>query len=411
LLLFFRPKNSGNLNFSFGLFNPPIATGLARACPMSEAEMNRTLLWIALAASMAAISCGRKDSDAQADAPPPAQVEHEQDGGAFQVDHPEQIPLATAVAHSSRPEMAVTGAVTPDVSRSVPVVSLASGRIVEIHARLGDTVKKGDLLLKIRSDDVSSGFSDYRKAVADEKLSKAQFDRAKDLYAHSAISLNDLQIAEDAEEKAKVDVETKAEHLRLIGNDPDVPNNIVEIRAPVSGVITDQQVTEGSSVQAFGPNSFTISDLSDVCVMCDVHEDQLADVRVGDPAEIRLNAYPDRVFKGTVSNIGAILDPNLRTAKVRVEVRNPGIIRVGMFVTATFHRLKQVADTAIPSTAILHLHDKDWVYEIKADKKFQRVEVQAGNTLPGDMEEINSGLAPGTQVVRNALTFQNTLEQ
>jgi cobalt-zinc-cadmium efflux system membrane fusion protein len=373
--------------------------------------MNRTLFLIALAASMAALSCGHENANPQADAPPLAQVEHEHDGGIFQVEHPEQIPLATAAAHTSRPEMVVTGAVTPDVSRSVPVVSLASGRIMEIHARLGDTVKKGDLLLKVRSDDVAGGFSDYRKAVADEKLSKAQYDRAKDLYAHSAISLNDLQIAEDAEEKAKVDVETKAEHLRLIGNDPDVPNNMVEIHAPVSGVITDQQVTEGASVQAFGPNSFVISDLSDVWVLCDVHEDQLADVRVGDPAEIRLNAYPDQVFKGTVSNIGAILDPNLRTAKVRVEVRNPGIMRVGMFVTATFRRLKQVTDLTIPSSAILHFHDRDWVFAITPDKKFQRVEVQAGGSLPGGLQEISSGLAPGSQVVRDALTFQNTVEQ
>ena len=373
--------------------------------------MNKFLFLIALVVSTAAMSCGHKNSNPQGDAPPPAQVEHQQDGGVFQVDHPEQIPLATAVAHSSRAEMVLTGAVTPDVSRSVPVVSLASGRVVDIKARLGDTVKKGDLLLKIRSDDVSSGFSDYRKAIADEKLSKAQFDRAKDLYAHSAISLNDLQIAEDAEEKAKVDVETKAEHLRLIGNDPDTPNNIVEIHATISGVITDQQVTEGASVQAFGPNSFTISDLSDVWVLCDVHEDELANVSVGDPAEIRLNAYPGQVFKGTVNNIGSILDPNLRTAKVRVEVRNPGTMRVGMFVTATFHRRKQVTNTAIPSTAILHLHDKDWVFAITPDKKFQRVEVQPGNALPADMQEINSGLAPGTQVARNALTFQNTVEQ
>jgi cobalt-zinc-cadmium efflux system membrane fusion protein len=364
-----------------------------------------------LAASMAAMSCGHENANPQADAPPPAQVEHEQDGGAFQVDHPEQIPLVAAIVHNSRPEMVVTGAVTPDISRNVPVVSLASGRVVEIAARLGDTVKKGDLLLKIRSDDVAGGYSDYRKAIADEKLSRAQSDRAKDLYAHSAISLNDLQIAQDAEEKAEVDVETKAEHLRLLGNDPSTPNNIVEIHAPISGVITDQQVTGGASVQAFGPNPFTISDLSTIWVLCDVHEDQLADVRVGDTAEIRLNAYPDQVFKGTVNNMGAILDPILRTAKVRMEVRNPGMMRVGMFVTATFRGQKQVAHTAIPSTAILHLHDKNWVFAITPDKKFQRVEVQAGITLPGDMQEINSGLAPGAQVVRNALTFQNTVEQ
>jgi len=344
--------------------------------------MNRISILILLAALLSAMGCGQENSNPKAEAPPPAQVEREQDGGVVQVDHPEQIALVTAVARNSRPELVVTGVVTPDVSRNVPVVSLASGRVVEIRARLGDAVKKGDVLLRVRSDDISGGYSDYRKAVADEQLARTQFARATDLYAHSAISLNDLQIAQDTEEKAKVDMETTAEHLRLLGSDPDKPNNIVEIHAPVSGVITDQQVTDAASVQAFGPNPFTISDLSSVWVVCGVHENQLASVRLGDAAEIRLNAYPDQLFKGTISNIGAILDPNLRTAKVRMEVPNPGIMRLGMFVTATFRGQKQVTHTVIPSTAILHLHDTDWVFAIRPDKKFQRVEIVAGVSLP-----------------------------
>ena len=360
---------------------------------------------------LVAMGCGQENANPKAEAPPPAQVEREQDGGIVQVDHPEQIPLATATARNSRPELVVTGVVTPDVSRNVPVVTLASGRIVEIRARLGDAVKKDDVLLKIRSNDVSGGYSDYRKAVADDQLARTQFERAKDLYAHDAISLNDLQLAQDAAEKATVDVETAAEHLRLLGSDPNVPNSIVEIRAPISGVITDQQVTDAASVQPFGPNPFTISDLSFVWIVCDVHEDQLASVRLGDAADIRLNAYPGQLFKGTVSNIGAILDPNLRTAKMRIEVRNPGGMRLGMFVTATFRGQKQVTRTVIPSTAILHLHDADWVFAITPDKKFQRLGIVAGNSLPGDLQEVVSGLLPGAQVVRNALTLQNMVDQ
>ena len=373
--------------------------------------MSKISIWIMLAASTAFAGCGQGNGDPRAEAPPPAQVEHEQDGAVVQVDHPEQIPSVTAVARASRPELVVTGTVTPDVSRNVPVVSLASGRIVEIRARLGDTVKKDEVLLRVRSDDISGGYSEYRKAVADEDLARAQFERAEDLHAHGAISLNELQIARDAEEKAKVDLETTTEHLRLLGSDPDKPNGIVEIHAPVSGVITEQQVTDAALVQAYGPSPFTISDLSSVWILCDVHENQLASVHLGDAAEIRLNAYPEQIFKGTVNNIGAILDPNLRTAKVRIEVRNPGLMRLGMFVTATFREQKQVMQTVIPSTAILHLHDTDWVFAITPDQKFQRVEIVAGATLPGDMQEVVSGISPGMQVVRNALTFQNTVDQ
>jgi len=128
---------------------------------------------IALACtSFFAAGCGNAKGDPASEAPPPAQVEHEQDGSVVQVDHPEQFPLATATAHNSRSELVVTGVVAPDVSRNVPVISLASGRVVEIHARLGDTVRKGQLLLRVRSDDVSSGYSDYQKAVADETLAR-----------------------------------------------------------------------------------------------------------------------------------------------------------------------------------------------------------------------------------------------
>src|SRR5208282_6334677 len=249
--------------------------------------------------------CGAGKENAALEAPPPVQVEHEQDLNVIQVDHPDQFPLALAVEHDAASQLVVTGAVTPDIARTVPVISLASGRVVDVRARLGDTVQKGQLLLRVRSDDVSAGYSDYRKALADEILARTQLDRAKDLYAHGAISLNDLQIVQDTEDKAKVDVETTEEHLRLLGNDPDHPSGIVDIVAPVSGVITDQEVTNASGVQGLSsPNPFTISDLSNVWVVCDVYENDLPNVRLGETADIRLNAYQNDVVKGMISNIG-----------------------------------------------------------------------------------------------------------
>jgi cobalt-zinc-cadmium efflux system membrane fusion protein len=124
-----------------------------------------------------------------------------------------------------------------------------------------------------------------------------------------------------------------------------------------------------------------------------------------------LNAYPDRVFTGNISNIGPVLDPNIRTAKVRIEVRNPGVMRLGMFATATFHGQAKQTRAAVPATAILHLHDRDWVYVPTPDKNFRRVAVTAGDMLPGNMQELLTGLGPGQQVVANALEFQNTAEQ
>ena len=369
------------------------------------------LLFVSLAALC---GCSKVRADQAAEDPPPAKVVEAMDLSLFAVDHPEQFPLAPATEHPTTSELVVTGTVTPDISRNVPVVSLASGRVMAIHARLGDTVQKGQLLLTIRSDDVSGGYSNYRKALADEALIRTQLERSKDLYAHGAIALNDLQVAQDTEDKAKVDVETMSEHLRLLGNDPDKPVGMVDIFAPVSGVITDQQVTNASAVQAFNsPSPFTISDLSSVWIVCDVYENDLANVRLGDTADITLNAYPGRAFKGRVSNIGATLDPNIRTAKVRMEVQNPGTMRLGMFAKATFHGQTGEMHTIVPATAVLHMHDRDYVFVPAPGKKFRRVEVVSGDLLPDNvnMQEIRSGLAPGQQVVTNALVLDHVLSQ
>jgi cobalt-zinc-cadmium efflux system membrane fusion protein len=328
------------------------------------------------------------------------------------VGHPERFPLATAGEHRAAPELNVTGVVSPDVSRQVPVPSLASGRVVEIDSRLGDRVTKGQLLFKVRSTDVAGAFSDYRKAVRNEELARIQLNRAKVLFDNGAIPKSSLEVAQTTEDDAKIDLDTTAEHLHLLGSDLDHPTGIVEVYAPVSGVITDQQITNSSGVQALtAPNPFTISDLSHVWIVCDVYENDMAQVHLGEYADIHLNAYPDRVLKARVNNILPVLDPSLRTTKVRLEMENPGLLRLGMFVTATFHGLKPENRAAVPATAILHLHDREWVYAPTERGTFRRLEVVAGIMLPGSEQEIVSGLQPGAQVVANALVFQNTVEQ
>jgi membrane fusion protein, heavy metal efflux system len=368
------------------------------------------LCLIVLGVLMGASGCKNGQVDAAAEAPPPAKVTQDFDAAAFSVDHPEHFPLTSAIEHRGPATLAVTGTVNPDIARTVPVISLASGRIVAIYARLGDTVKKGQLLLKVRSDDIAGGFANYQMAKADEALARAQYERAQDLHKHGAIALNDLQIAQDTEEKAKVTLDTTIEHLKLLGSKIDEVTGVVDITAPVSGVITDQQVTNAAGVQGLGTNPFTISDLSYVWIVCDVYENDLPSVHIGDPAEISLNAYPGHVLNGTVSNIMPILDASLRTAKVRIEVPNPGLMRFGMFVTATFRGQKDEVNMAVPASSILHLHDRDWVYVPTPDKKFHRLAVVAGDALPGGLQEIKSGLQSGQQVVTNPLALQNEID-
>lgn len=381
--------------------------------------MKRWSLALLAAAAAVAISvflagCSQKvEADPKLGEPPPADVIEESDGNIFRVDNPKQFPIATAGEHDAAPELQTTGAVNPDVSRNIPVISLASGRIVEIDARLGDTVTKGELLLKIQSQDIAQAFSDYRQAVADETLAKAQLDRSKELLEKGAIAKKDEEVAEDTWIKAKVTTETAVEHLRVLGADMNHPTSVVEVHAPVSGVITDQEVTAAAGVKSLdnSPNLFTISDLSKVWIICDVYENDMSFVHLGEYAEVRLAAYPKEVLRARIDNIAPTLDPNIRTEKVRLEVDNNGRLRFGMFVTATFHGMQKQLRATVPADAVLHLHDRDWVYAPAANNQFRRIEVQGGNMLPGGLQEIISGIQPGQQVVANALVLQSTVEQ
>jgi cobalt-zinc-cadmium efflux system membrane fusion protein len=379
--------------------------------------MNRlSLLQATLAVCVIVYSsgCGRRVSAASEGdtGPRPAVTQPDFDPNSFTVEHADRFSLATAGDYVASPELDVTGVVSPDVSRQVPVPSLATGRVEEIDSRLGDVVKKGQLLFKVRSTDVSGAYADYRKAVKNEQLARVQLERAKLLFEHGAIPKSNLEVAQNTEDDAMVDLDTSTEHLRLLGSDPAHPTGIIEVHAPVSGVITDQQITDQAGVQALtAPNPFTISDLSHVWIICDVYENDLAQVHVGEFADIHLNAYPGRVLTARVNNILPILDPNIRTAKVRLELENPGIMRFGMFATATFHGLNKEHHATVPSAAILHLHDRDWVYMPAGNGHFRRTEVDAGNMLPGNLQEIRSGVRPGEQVVTSALVLQQTLEQ
>jgi membrane fusion protein, heavy metal efflux system len=159
-------------------------------------------------------------------------------------------------------------------------------------------------------------------------------------------------------------------------------------------------------------NLFTIADLSQVWVVCDIFENDLGAVHVGDSAEIHLNAIPDHVFRGKVADISRVLDPNTRSAKVRIVLGNAdGSLRPGMFAVASFRSKKLQERTVVPATAIMRLHDKDWVFRKEGDKRFRKVVVQADGLAPNGMQEIHEGIKPGDEVIANALEFSTEVAE
>jgi cobalt-zinc-cadmium efflux system membrane fusion protein len=341
-------------------------------------------------ASCVLSSCKARKADATAEAPPPAQVEHEQYGGPFKVDHPEQFPLATAGEYKASSELNVAGIVSLDLSRNP--IFIASGRVGDI---------RGPASGVIAGQHVTNAGS----GVLPVSRQAAAFTQSSLLAVHRC-----------GNESAS----------KLAG-----PK-----RLPVSRRAALQSA---SDVQGSGsPNPLAISDLSRVWVLCDVYEKDLPFVRLGEYADIHLDGYPDLILKGRIGNIGPSRESNLRTAKVRLEVENPGILRLGMFVTATFYGVKKEVHATVPASAVLHLHDRDYVYVPLEGGRFQRVDVVVGKMLPGTAragaslvgapgravaaasppqqddekrQEIISGLRPRQQVVANALALQVAVEQ
>ena len=365
-----------------------------------------------LATCLLLVACHKSSNPADG-APPQAQVVPTGNMSLVTVDNSERFQLVTVDQIETYAQLHVTGTVNPDIAREVPVISLASGRVVDIRTRLDDHVKKGDLLLRVQSPDITNAFDTYLKAANDEQLANKAYIRAQDLYNHGAISLGMLEQAEDTERDAKADLTAAEEQLDTLGVKRDHPSSIVPVYAPISGVVIAQNVTNAAAAgvtYSGSSNVFTIADLSVVWILCDVYENDIPKIQLGQAAQIRLNAYPGRVLTGHISDIGPILDPSIRTAKVRIEVANPGILQLGMFVTATLQSRTKESRAVVPASSILHLHDRDWVFVRSGGKQFKRVEVSAGDMLPGEKQEILSGLEPGQQVVASALQLETTLE-
>ena len=336
------------------------------------------------------------------------------DPDVFETDHPELFKTAKVETRALPSQITANGTVQPDVNRTVHVTSLGGGRVVDLKAKLGDQVSKGQTLMVISSADLGAAMADYQKAQADEVLSHKALDRAQLLYDKGAIAAKDLEGAQDVEDKAKVDVDTAGHRVRLMGADPTHPSALIDLRAPASGTIVEQNVSGFEGIKSLDntPNLFTIADLSEVWVVCDVFEDNLGEVHVGDAAEIHLNAFRDRVFQGHVADVSRVLDPNTRSAKVRIVLGNrDGALRPGMFALATFRSRKLQARTVVPATAIMRLHDKDWLFRKEGEKRFRRVEVHADGLAPDGMQEVRDGTKPGDEVVANALEFSTEVAE
>ena len=344
----------------------------------------------------------------------PTKAEVTLDPNLYTVEHPEVFKLVSVEERDLPTALNANGTVTPDVNNTIHVTSQGSGRVVDLRVRLGDYVKKGQILLTIHSSDLAGAYSDYQKASADERLAQKALNRAQLLNSHGALAEKDLELAQDTEEKAQADVQNAEQRVRLLGGDPAHPASLLEVRAPISGTIVEQNISGFEGIKSLdnSPALFTLADLTHVWVLCDVYENDLGEVHRGDSAEIHLNAYPSRTYHGKVGDISRILDPATRSAKVRIVLPNSdGSLRPGMFAVAMFHSTKTQSRIVVPATAIMRLQDQDWVFRKESGQSFRRVDVRTAGETSDGMQLVQNGLKAGEEVVANALEFSSSVTE
>jgi cobalt-zinc-cadmium efflux system membrane fusion protein len=213
--------------------------------------MKTTNMCAALAVAVMALLSSGCGNQTKVDAKSPeTKVEQAPDINVVTIPHPERFPLVAVQLRKTSNQLSANGVVTPDVSRTVPVNAMTSGRVVDVKVRLGDDVQKGQLLLTMNSPDMASAISDYRKAQSSDVLARSQLERAQLLYSHGAVPQKDVQVAEDAAQKAKVDLQTAAQRIELLGGDLRQPSALLEVKATVSGTIIEQNITTSAGVKS-----------------------------------------------------------------------------------------------------------------------------------------------------------------
>jgi cobalt-zinc-cadmium efflux system membrane fusion protein len=327
--------------------------------------------------------------------------------------------VATAVAEErDLPDfITVGGRLTFEDHRVTHVFSPVNGRIEHVLAAPGQRVRKGDPLAVLLSQDMGSAFSDELKAKADLIAVEHEVSRQREMFALQAASGRDLEAAEDNFGRAKAEYERAAQKARLLrARGADGVSQEFVLRSPMDGEVLARNANPGAQVQgqySAGPNVvelFTIGRIEELYLMSDVYEVDLSSVRRGAEVELEVAAYPGRIFRGRVDWISDVLDPVLRTAKVRCVLQNrERLLRPEMYEMARIAAPGRRAIT-VPREALLRLGDETDVFVAEPPAKdsrvaFRRRAVVADEQIPGDLVAVLAGLQSGERVASRGSIF------
>jgi cobalt-zinc-cadmium efflux system membrane fusion protein len=351
-------------------------------------------------------------------------------GGANNTSNPElftipqeqmsHVQVLTVQPTTLTRSLRLTGAVAYNSFRTTPVITQVSGPVSRVVVVPGQKVTQGQPMLYVSSPDYSQLRTNYLKAKDAYALAQKVNARAQDLYQHHAIAEQNVEQAQSAEVQASGDLVAAQAALKVMGvTDPDAlvkapPSFEVPVKAPIGGLVVEQDVSAGQFIQPGTTQCFMISDISTVWVLVNVYQKDLPYVRVGDQVAIQTDTYPE-VFHGRIAYVAASLDPNTRTMQARIETNNPGEkLKKDMYVVATVNAGTIQNAIALPDAAVLRdTENQPFVYAAASTNQFGRRSVTLGESLNGKTE-ITSGLKAGDQIVGNGslfLQFANSLQR
>lgn len=357
-----------------------------------------TICILAAAAAVPLLKSGKAHAaPAQADAPGPAMIK--KDG---QIVVPANSPLRTRVAVAPVSNLAaphtisLPGVVEADPARTVNILPPLSGRLIELKVRLGDTVKQGQLLAVLGSPDLDQAWSDVEKARDTEDLAKKALERARNVHEAGANAQKDFEQANSAWVQAAS--ETRRAEARLATLGMGSKSRTLALTAPASGTVTVLTSGLGSYLNDTTATLMTIANLDNVWVTANVPEDLAGAIARGQAAEVELPAFPGKKWKGNVSFVSAVLEPDTHRNKTRIAFANAdGKLKPNMYATVDI-AVPQASAVAVPTSALLMNNDSVTVLVETAPWTFERRPVELGRE---DKETVRivSGLTGSEYVV------------
>jgi cobalt-zinc-cadmium efflux system membrane fusion protein len=325
------------------------------------------------------------------------------------------IVVAPIASGTSSTEIRLPGVVEPNAYRQVVVTPLVAGRVTKVGPALGDRVRRGQTLAEIYSPALAEAQTRYVSAQAMLDAHDRELQRTQKLVEIGAASRQELEKihAEHAAQTAAV--QSARSQLELLGVSASALDNMasgrgvsatVNVPAPMDGVVTERGANVGLNADQ-ATKLFTVVDLSTVWVIANLYEKDFPRVRVGTEAAITTSARPDLTLRGRVSYIDPQVSADTRTAKVRIEVPNPGgELRLGMYADVVVAGAGGTSAPRLPRKAVQNVGDRTVAYlaNPKEPWRFIEREVRLGQTS-GEQVEVVSGVQPGDVVVTEGSFF------